>query len=195
MTFAPLPALATWRHVEATEGYEVLAPAVAADGSVVLTGRVTAVEDGHAYAIGYRIEVDALGRTRSAAVDAWWPHGTASTSIESDGAGSWTVDGVARPDLDGIIDVDLECSACTNALPVRRLALAVGESGPASAVYVRSFDLAVERLEQGYTRRPDPGDGTIVHAYESPEHDTYCDLVADAAGLVLSYPGIAVRAL
>lgn len=41
----------------------------------------------------------------------------------SDGQGRWTVDGEPAPQLDGLIDVDPEASACTNTLPVHRLPL------------------------------------------------------------------------
>jgi hypothetical protein len=150
---------------------------------VVLDGHTTAVEEGEAFAVGYRIEVDDRWRTRRAALRAWWPHGE----------GSWTVDGVARPDLDGCLDVDLESSACTNALPLRRLGLAVGAPADAPAVYVRALDLAVERLEQRDARRPDDGVHVIAHdVCERFEADV--DLTYDRTGLVLDDPTLAVRA-
>jgi len=43
----------------------------------------------------------------------------------------------------------------TNALPVHRAGLLVGGRAAAPAVYVRALDLAVERLEQTYTRITD----------------------------------------
>ena len=94
---APLPVLATWRHVGATDGFEVLAPRTTDDGGLVLAGHTTGVEEGTAYALGYRIEVDRLGRTRKAEVQAWWPHGTGSTLVVADGRGTWMVDGSPRP--------------------------------------------------------------------------------------------------
>ena len=52
--------------------------------------------------------------------------------------------GRAEPELDGCFDVDLEASACTNTLPIHRLAgLGIGEEAAAPAVYVRATDLAV----------------------------------------------------
>jgi uncharacterized protein len=47
--------------------------------------------------------------------------GVRSTVLEADGHGQWKVDGEAAPQLDGCLDVDLEASAFTNALPVHRL--------------------------------------------------------------------------
>ena len=111
--------------------------------------------------------------------------------LDSDGDGSWRVDGTPRPQLDGCFDVDLEASACTNALPVNRLGLSVGRAAAAPAVYVRVRDLRVERLEQRYARLP--SDGHARYDYVSPAFDFRAALVYDDAGLVLDYPGIAAR--
>lgn len=190
----PLPPLAAWRHVEAREAYEVLAVRPTAVGSgVVLDGQTTGVEEGVAFAVGYRIEVDERWRTRRAELRGWWPHGTGSVVVEGDGEGAWTVDGVERPDLAGCLDVDLESSACTNALPLRRLDLVVGEAGSSAAAYVRAFDLAVERLDQDYVRRPDDGDHVVAH-YVCERFDADFDLTYDRSGLILDYPTLAVRA-
>ena len=186
-----LPSQAAWRHVEARDGFEVLATHRSARGGTVLAGHSTAVEEGQAWSIGYRIEVDAGWRTRRADIRAWWPHGTGAVLLEADGAGTWTVDGAARPDLDGCLDVDLECSACTNTFAFHRLDLATAQPGPAA--YVHAPDLAVMRLEQTYgPSRPGP-DGTTVVAYDCAHFATTCDLTHDAAGLILDYPGLAVR--
>jgi hypothetical protein len=100
---------------------------------------------------------------------------------------------MAAPHLDGCLDVDLEASAMTNALPVHRLDLATGERAQAPAAYVRAPDLSVERLEQQYLRMSDR-DGHQRYDYSAPAFDFSCQLVYDEAGLVLDYPGIAVRA-
>jgi hypothetical protein len=57
---------------------------------------------------------------------------------------------------------------------------------------VRFSTLAVERLEQRYTRLPDDDAGRTRFDYWSP--DLQCELVYDESGLVLDYPGIATRA-
>ena len=190
MRGAPLPAQAAWRHVEARDGFEVLVTS-AAPGRTVFTGRTTAVEEGVAWAIGYRIEVDEGWRTRRAEIAAWWPHGEGAVVLEADGRGGWTVDGEPRPDLDGCLDVDLECSACTNTFAFHRLDLSGPAPGPAA--YVEAADLHVFRLDQTYgPARPGP-DGTTVIAYDCAHFAVTCDLVADASGLVLDYPGLATR--
>ena len=103
----------------------------------------------------------------------------------------WTVDGRAVPDLDGCLDVDLESSAVTNTLPVHRLSLAPGTSADAAAVYVR-LGAAAKRLGQTY-RRTDEDGSPYRCCYAAPVFDFTCTMTFDPAGLVVDYPGIAVR--
>ena len=63
---------------------------------------------------------------------------------------------------------------------------------PAPAAYVRAVGLAVQRLEQTYVRTPDEG-MRQCYDYSAPAFDFRCRLVYDETGLVLDYPGIAVR--
>ena len=80
----------------------------------------------------------------------------------------------------------------TNALPVHRLRLPVGERATAPAAYVRAGTIEVERLEQSYTRTDDQS-AFQQFDYEAPVFDFECRLVYDNGGLVLRYPGIATR--
>jgi hypothetical protein len=80
----------------------------------------------------------------------------------------------------------------TYAFPVRRLALAAGERAEAPAAYVPAADAPVSRLEQSYERLPGPGPEHRFD-YRSPQHDFRAELAYDRFGLVLDYPGIAVR--
>ncbi|MGI3783602.1 MAG: putative glycolipid-binding domain-containing protein, partial [Janthinobacterium lividum] len=114
--------------------------------------------------------------------------------LEHDGAGRWLVDGAACQSLDGCLDVDLEASALTNTLPVHRFSLAeeTGKPTAAPAAFVRAQTAAVERLEQSYRRLADGSDGPRF-AYAAPVFDVSCVLAYDSSGLVLDYPGLAVR--
>jgi hypothetical protein len=188
--FAELPASAAWRHHDARVGFEVLFARFDAEG-VRLDGHSTAVEEGVAWGVRYTLVLDPDWRTRSAHVVGRSSLGQHEVVLEGD-AGEWLVDGEPAPALSGCPDVDLEASACTNALPVRRLALEVGERAEAPAAYVRAADLRVERLEQWYARLPDE-DGHARYDYASPAFDFRATLVYDEFGLVLDYPGIAVR--
>ncbi len=177
------PEFAVWRHVGSRDGFEVV---FFADRSV--SGHVTGVEEGEPYGLRYEIFLDERRHTRRAQVWGRSRSGAYTVELEADGEGHWEVDGVARPELDGVYDVDLEASSLTNAFPVRRLALAVGEASDAPAAYVRSLDGGVERLEQRYECI-----GERRYDYRAPAFDTHCELVYDEFGLVLDYPEIAVR--
>lgn len=191
MTFDPLPRCAAWLHHEARSGFEVVYCSPAADGWR-LEGRTAAVEAGVGWTVDYDIVVDARWATRRATVSTRSAAGTRSVTLEADGGGRWTVDGAAAPALTGCRDVDLEASACTNTLPVHRMQLAADARTSAPAVYVRAIDATVERLQQTYTRRPGPG-LPARFGYTAPAFDFECELTYDRSGLVLDYPGIAVR--
>ena len=81
----------------------------------------------------------------------------------------------------------------TNALPVHRLELPVGAREDAPAAYVRAPGLSVERLEQSYARIADEA-AHQRYEYAAPAFDFASLLVYGEDGLVLDYPGIAVRA-
>jgi hypothetical protein len=192
MSFAPVPATVAWRHQGARSGFEVVYFQARSDGCGI-EGWTTAIEDDATWAVEYAIEVNAAWATRSARIRGRSPGGYRSALLEADGSGHWLVDGEPAPHLDGCLDVDLEASAMTNALPVRRMGLSVAAGAAAPAAYVRAVGLAVERLEQTYVRTTD--EGTCQrYDYTAPVFDFRCRLVYDQAGLVLDYPGIAVRA-
>ncbi|GAA0439432.1 hypothetical protein Acor_14000 [Acrocarpospora corrugata] len=192
MSFSTLPTSASWLHKDARSGFEVTYFEAIDDGWRA-EGWTTAVEDGVSWMVGYDIRLDAGWMTRTARVWGRSPVGACETFLASDGAGRWLVDGEAPPHLDGCFDVDLESSAMTNTLPVHRMRLAVGRRADAPAAYVRAVDLTVERLEQTYERVLDEGSHQRFD-YASPAFDFACPLVYDESGLVLDYPGIAVRA-
>jgi uncharacterized protein len=80
----------------------------------------------------------------------------------------------------------------TNALPVHRLDLSVGENATAPAAYVRVAKRAIERLEQTYLRLDDEG-GLPTFDYQAPSFDFRCRIIYDHTGLVREYPGIGSR--
>lgn len=187
-----LPASAAWRHTDARDGFEVVFPQFE-PGGYILEGHATAVEEGELWSVRYALTLDGSWLTHSAHVVSRSAAGEREVRLESDGAGDWRVDGEPAPHLDGLLDVDLEASVVTNTIPVHRLALASGEVAGAPAVYVRAADLAVERLEQRYKRLPDDGP-RHRYDYQSPRFEYRAVLTYDEHGLVLDYPGLALRA-
>jgi uncharacterized protein len=192
MPAGELPRFAAWQHREARDGFEVVFFRSNGD-RLHLEGETVAVEDGEAWAVSYDVSLQSDWSTRSARVSGRASSGPHELSLEADGTGRWRVDDAPAGHLDGCLDVDLESSALTNALPVYRLGLEIGQQADAPAAYVRALDLSVERLEQHYLRLEDDGKGQRYH-YIAPRFDFECELVYDEFGLVLQYPGIAVRA-
>ena len=186
-----LPPAAAWRHLDARVGFEVVFLSSTAD-RYQLDGHSTAVEDGQAWSVRCALTLDSSWRTRSAHIVGRSALGAHEVRLEGDGTGAWRIDGRAAPNLDGCLDVDLEASACTNALPIRRLGLDVGQHADAPAVYVRASDLRVERLDQHYARLENDG-AHLRYDYSAPAFDYRGVLTYDEFGLVLAYPGIAVR--
>jgi uncharacterized protein len=192
MPFRPLPSTACWQHQEARSGFEV-AYFQASESGWAIDGTTAAVEDGQTWVVAYRIELDAAWLTRRAHIRARTVSGSRETRLESDGAGHWLINGTSAPHLDGCLDVDLESSAMTNTLPVHRLDLPAGAQADAPAAYVRALDLTVDRLEQTYLRIADQGTHRR-YSYSAPAFGFTSCLVYDENGLVIDYPGIAVRA-
>jgi uncharacterized protein len=177
-----MPEFAAWRFVGGVDGFEVVYPT-----SGTLRGHTSAVEDALPYAVGYEIQLDQRWHTRRARVWADTLDRTGEIVLASDGDGTWTLDGVPAPHLNGLIDIDLEASACTNTLPIHRMSFPTDQVVPAAAVYVQALDLSVTRLDQTY-RRID----AHRFAYTS-EADFRAVLEYDGAGLIIDYPGVARR--
>jgi hypothetical protein len=184
---------AAWQHRDARLGFEVAYFQSAGHGYDI-RGCTTGVEDGQAWVVSYAIDLDQSWTTRGAKVTGRTAAGVRRVRLEADGRGGWRVDGEAAPGLDGCLDIDLESSALTNALPVHRMRLATGAGASAPAAYVRAAGLRVERLEQDYVRTGDE-DRHQRYDYAAPAFGFACRLLYDEAGLVLDYPGIAIRVL
>lgn len=192
MSFSVFPVTAAWQHRDARLGFEVayFSPARRA---YHINGCTTAVEDGMTWMVSYAIRLDEAWTTRSARITGRSASGIRHTQLEADGLGRWRVDGEVASHLDGCLDVDLESSAMTNALPVHRMALPAGAREDAPAAYVRAAGLGVERLEQTYSRAPGQASRQCFD-YNAPVFGFSCRLAYDESGLVVDYPGIAVRA-
>ena len=192
MAFSSLPSVAAWRHLGSRTGFEAVS-FQRRDQGWVAAGSTTAVENGCAWWLIYEIELDASFRTQRATLSGAIGGGPSSSAVlESDGLGSRVVDGRSLSLLDGCLDVDLESSAMTNALPLRRLSPGIGDAVQAPAAFVRVEGLDVQRLEQRYVRLPDESHGPSFD-YEAPAFAFACRIDYDASGLVVSYPEIAER--
>ena len=152
-----------------------------------LAGALDVVDEGVAAKLRYTIDCDDHWRTRAALIE-----GTASgrplrIALAADGAGAWRRDGALLPALAGALDVDLGFTPATNMLPIRRLALEIGETQPVRSAWLRFPELRLEPLEQTYTREAER-----VFRYRAmvDGEPFVARLDTDAFGRVLRYEGL-----
>ncbi|WP_338887281.1 putative glycolipid-binding domain-containing protein [Rhodococcus sovatensis] len=188
---AALPATAAWRHLGLRAGFEIAHFSTSnRDGMTRLWGNSLIVEDGVGYAVTYSVSVDENWKTREATIETHTRVATRTTQLLRDEGGGWTVDGRARPDLAGCIDIDLEASLVTNTLPIHRLVENPGTYA-VKAAYVQ-LDCTAGVLDQTYDI-PVIGASRFSCAYTAPRFDFTADLHYDETGLILDYPGLATR--
>ena len=166
---------------------------VTSDGGVVANGLVIGLEAGRPFRIGYEIRCDRRWRVReirAAAPDSERP----VLELLADGEGHWKRGGGEPvPELDGCIDVDISGTPFTNTLPIRRLGLKPGESIDVDVAYIRVPELLVGPERQRYGCLEARADGGLYRFEALPSGFT-AELVVDADGLVIDYPGLFRRA-
>jgi hypothetical protein len=104
--------------------------------------------------------------------------------LGTDGNGRWgEMNGAHRPDLDGCVDIDIDCTPFTNTLPIRRLPLHVGHTADITVAYVDVETLSVEPDRQRYTRLD-----THRWRFEQLATGFTQEFDVDQHGLVRDYP-------
>ena len=162
---------------------------VADETSVLADGLVLGITEAAPFRLGYQVRTDGNWTVRECQLRAGGADDLAVRLI-SDGVGHWTdADGQPQPSLDGCLDVDISVTPFTNTLPIRRLALAPGQSAELLVAYITVPDLGVRPVRQRYTclsRTPSGGS----YRYEGLESGFRADLAVDGPGLVVDYPDI-----
>ncbi len=153
--------------------------ASASDDGFELSGLILQAHQHTPYVVRYAIRVDGNWRTREVQVELE-DGGRRILGLSADAAGHWSRDGRPLTDLDGCLDVDLEWSPSTNTLPIRRLALAIGETKAVTAAWIRFPSLEVERLDQSYERLDQ-------HRYRYRSGQFTADLTVGDDSLALQY--------
>ena len=172
-----------WRRLD-LPGHELCELTGAVDGWR-LSGVALVAHENRPCRLEYEIECDASWETRRARVRGQIGQAAADLSIIRAVDGAWSVNGSTLPTLQGCVDIDLGFSPSTNLLPIRRLAMAVGQHAAVRAAWVRFPELRLEVLEQTYTRI-----GPETYRYESAGGAFTRELSVDSNGFVLDYPGI-----
>lgn len=146
-----------------------------------LSGTAVFVYESRACRLDYVVACDVGWRTVTAQVNGWVGEDAVDVAITVDPQGRWWMNEREIPEVAGAVDVDLNFSPSTNLLPIRRLRLAVGQSAPVRAAWLRFPSFALEPFDQTYSRL-----GPSAYRYESAGGFA-ADLEVDDAGFVTRY--------
>jgi hypothetical protein len=171
-----------WRRLD-LPGHEAAELRRVTDGWQ-LSGVAVLAESGLPCRMEYIIRCDGRWCTQRCVVRGFIGRDPVMFDLARDPADAWTANGAPVPALAGCRDVDLGFSPSTNLLPIRRLGLSVGAAAPVRAAWVHFPQITTEVLEQVYTRL-----AADRYLYESAGGIFRRELVVDAAGFVLDYPG------
>ncbi len=176
-----------WRRADKS-GHEFCTLAHS-DGAPKLTGVAVLSNDGTACCLQYTISCDSQWRTLLCRLTGYIGKRAITLDIRREEQ-QWLLNGVDVPAVSGSEDIDLGFSPSTNLLPIRRLALKVGEHAAVRAAWVRFPELTLELLEQNYARI-----ASDCYRYESAGGGGgggafQRDLKVDENGFVLEYPDL-----
>lgn len=158
---------------------------ISTDDGWDVRGTAVFVFESQACRLDYSITCDAHWVTRTATVSGWVGTRTIEILVERTALGNWHLNGREVPEVAGCIDIDLNFSPSTNLLPIRRLGLAVGETAPIRAAWLRFPSFVLEPLDQSYTRI-DP----TTYRYESAGGRFVAPVTVDDTGLAIDYGDI-----
>ncbi len=172
-----------WRRLD-TPGHDVCRLRENGDGAT-LEGTAVFLESGLPARLDYRVACDRAWRTRDARVQGWLGKRSVDFSMARTSAGAWTLDGSPVPGLERCLDLDLGFTPATNLLPLRRLALVVGQAADAPAAWLDVTAGRLVLLAQRYERRAE-----ALYWYESPSVPYAAMLELTPIGFVRRYPGL-----
>ena len=172
-----------WRRLD-LPGHEIARLEIRGDGWKLAGTAVFAGQEGPAK-LDYVVSCDAAWRTNSAQVRGVVGGEDIDLTVSVDAERRWRLNGIECASVEGSKDIDLGFSPSTNLLPIRRLALAVGDEAEVSAAWLPFPSLKFEPLAQVYRRVADR-----TYRYESRGGSFVRTLEVDSAGFVISYPGL-----
>ena len=172
-----------WRRLD-LPGHEIAKLAMLDDGWKLSGTAIFASQQGPAK-LDYVVNCDGAWRTSSAQVEGVLGGEDIDLTVSVDAERRWRLNGTECAPVAGSIDIDLGFSPSTNLLPIRRLALAVGDEAEVKAAWLPFPSLKFEPLAQVYRRLAER-----TYRYESRGGSFVRTLEVDSAGFVTSYPGL-----
>lgn len=135
--------------------------------------------------LAYEVECDGEWRTQEGAVRGWMGERALDFRIALAHDGTWTLNGLVVPNLEGCIDLDLGFTPATNLLQLRRVALQIGQAADVSVAWLDVAAGTLDRLQQRYERRT-----AEAYWYEAPRFDYFALLRVNEVGFVEDYPNL-----
>ena len=136
--------------------------------------------------LSYDVVCDGAWRTCSARVRRWIGDRFVELSADRADDGAWKLNGKRAPqEIGRCCDLDLGFTPATNVIPVRRLALTVGQEAEATAARLDPSDWTLENLLQRYRRESEQ-----EYWYEAPAFGYAATLSVTQSGMLRRYPGL-----
>lgn len=154
---------------------------------ILADGFILGTEDAAPFRLWYQVQIDKHWNVRQCTLQV----GSGEILyLYSDGSGNWAnAQHGSLPHLRGCLYIDITTTPFTNTLPLRHLSLIPGESKEIQVVYISIPTLDIQPVQQRYTCLSHTASGGI-YRYESMETGFQADLLVDAQGIVLDYPGL-----
>lgn len=150
-------------------------------------GHVIAAQDGAPLIVEYDIDCGRDWSARSVAIEQRLGDARRRLRLERAGDG-WLVDGARDARLDGCAEPDLGLTPSTNALAIRRLGLAIGQSAEINCAWVKFPALSVEPSRQRYERL-----GERDYRYTNVDSGFTALVAVDELALPVTYESIWTR--
>jgi hypothetical protein len=179
------PAPILWRRLD-LPGHDAARLEISTGGAV-LSGMAVFQEGGPA-ALAYVVHADRDWQTSEGHVRGWRGREPIDLRLRRDSAGTWTLNDVPCPAVQGCVDLDLSFTPATNLLPLRRLALSSGQSAEVRSAWLEWPEVRLTPLVQRYRRRNE-----TEYEYESdlPGAELFrAVLRVHPEGWVLDYAGL-----
>lgn len=145
-------------------------------------GTVLTIADGFPAEVRYVVTCDSGWHTRNCVVSMRARESREMVRLSVDRQGSWFYDGKRRPDLDGVVDLDLAFSPSSNTLPLQRMDLSPGQQMRIPVAWLRFPELDLVRSEQVYERVSERN-----YRFGSADGEFSALIETDRQGMVVRY--------
>jgi uncharacterized protein len=173
-----------WRRVLDDASFE-LCRFHRSNDAIHLSGTILVAHENQPLEITYQILCDLSWTTREVTIRQCqgFEHLDRKLSVAAE---NWSdADRGPLLEIAGCVDVDIELTPATNALPVNRLKLAIGESSEIQAAWIRVPSFTIVRAHQRYERLSEK-----VYRYTSVASGFQAEIEVDHFGLPIRYGNI-----